>query len=154
MDEVDRPLLVWSRCCKEWLSHAHQAFPFLSSNTQSRSTIDPKQSFVIHNLSLSAQKNPQTTIAVTGLLVRQLCQLRSESLVFLCISPIAKAGSGDVGQLAGFALTGGEVLDEKRRISTSVYELRRFFIRRAFSISRSKLRSATNRFRRLFSSSK
>jgi hypothetical protein len=42
--------------------------------------------------------------------------------------PIAKAGSGDVDQLAGFTLTRGKLLHEERRIRASVYELSPFLL--------------------------
>ena len=41
-------------------------------------------------------------------------------------------------QLAGFSFGCGERLDQKRRIRTPVYELSPFFIKSAFSISRSR----------------
>jgi hypothetical protein len=147
-------LLIAPNRRERWLPYAHQPLPLLSLDAQTGRTINAKDPFVIYNLPVSAQKNSKAAIAVTRLFVRQLCQLLFERIVLIGIGPIAKTRTGDVDQLAGFALTCGELLHQERRICASLYELSPFFIKSAFSISRSKLRSATSRFNRLFSSSR
>jgi hypothetical protein len=152
--EVDGPLLVGPNRGEGWLPYSHQSLPLLSLDAQTSRTVHAKHSFMVHNLPFSAQENGEAAIPEARFLVRQLCQLLSERVVFVSVRSIPKTRACDVCQLAGFALTRGELLHQERRICASVYELSPFFVRSAFSISRSRLRSATSRFNRLFSSSR
>jgi hypothetical protein len=78
--------------------------------------------------------------------MRQFRQTPAQLVIFFRVRSIPKAGSSDVGQLAGFTLTRGELFDQIGRVRTPLYELSPFFISSAFSISRSRLKSATNFF--------
>jgi hypothetical protein len=109
---------------------------------------------VVYDRALAAQQNFQAAITVPRLLLRQRCEFLRQRAVPFFVPFVTERRSGNVGQLAGFALGRGECFNQKRRVRTPVYELNPVFISSAFNISRSRQTSATSFFSRLFSSSR
>jgi len=123
MQEVEGPLLVRRRTRSEGLTCAHQALALLPLHAQACSLIYPEDALVVHHISLPAQQHFQASISIPRLLLCQFGELLSKLVIFLFILFIPERGSGDVGQLAGGPLSRSAVLDEKRRVRATFYEL-------------------------------
>lgn len=109
---------------------------------------------MIHHFSLPPQQDSKPAVSIARLLMSKMRQLLFQLVVLFLVGPVSVTRPGYMRQLAGFALSGGEPFDEMRRVRAPIYELKPFFISRDFSISLSRASSATNFFRRPFSSSR
>src|SRR5580704_405134 len=152
MSEIQGPLLVSAAQYGARRSDAHTVFSLLPLQAQTRLAVHPPQPFMVHSLALTFHQHLQSPIAVSRLLSGQSHQLLSQRLIR---SPrlIPITAHCNRHQPAHPALTGSILRGKPARIRPPVYELNPFFAMTAFSISLSRLRSATRRFRREFSSS-
>ncbi len=151
MSEVECPLLVGPRQHRPRQADAYAVPALLPLQAQACFAIHPPQSLMVHSLALTLHQHLQPPISIARLLSGQPHQLLAQRLIG---SPrmIAITGYGNRQQPAYPALTGLVPCAEPVSIRPSVY-VRPFFAITAFSISLSRLRSATSRFRREFSSS-
>ena len=154
VNEVDGPLLIRRRGCYSLLPNAHQTFALPALHAEAGSLVNAEYAFMIDDFAVTTEQNTESPIAIPRLLLRQIGQPSLQKRVFFFVPPVAESGSCNACQLAGFAFGGGEVFQQIRRVRTPVYELRPFFISRAFSISRSRQTSARSFFSLPFSSSR
>src|SRR6185312_2906150 len=150
--KVQSPLLVCRRQLSQRRTRPHTVFALRARQAQSRCPIHPGQPLVIHRCSRSPQQHVQATIPIPRLLPRQLQHLTSQGFI-RSLALIAIAAHRQRQQPADPALADLVLLPQPARVRPPVYELSPFFAITAFSISRSRLRSATSFFSRPFSSS-
>jgi hypothetical protein len=154
VDEIEGPLLIGSgghECGRPDTRQTLAPAPF---HAQTRGPVNAKQALMVDTLAFAPQQNPEPAVAITWLVSGELAQSLLQCVVLFFVGLVTITRPGDMGELAGFALSGGECLDQMRRIRAPVYELSPFFITRAFGISLSSASSATSFFSRLFSSSR
>ena len=152
MGKIKRPLLVGSHQLWPRRSDANTMSTLLPLQAKPRLAIHPQQPLVVHSLSLTLHQYLQSPVPVARLLSGQLHQLLPEQFI-RSTRTVLVTRYRHRHQPAHPALTGFVLTVKPLRIRPPVYELRPFFAITAFSISLSRLRSATNRFKREFSSS-
>src|SRR5690242_5348558 len=118
---------------------------------QSRGTVHPLHTLVVHPHSLLSQQNAQTPVAVARLCVRQLHQLLLQLRVVFP-APVPVRRSRNLDQLAGMPLTGRKLLYQPLHFRSPHYEPKWFFLITDCNMSLSRLRSATSFLSRAFSS--
>src|SRR5271163_5257797 len=152
MSEIQGPFLVGGTQFRPRRSDAHTVPALLPLQAQPSFAILPPHSLMVHSLALALQQHLQSPIAVTWLLSGQPYQPFPQRLVRSPRSiPVTRHRNRHQPAYPAFA---GSILRSQPASSRpSVYELRPFFAITAFNISRSRLRSATRRLSREFSSS-
>src|SRR5262245_48853431 len=104
----------------------------------------------IDRLALASQQGGQTTVAITGIAMRQFLQALHNRTGRPGMLTIPAAGPAEVQQHASPTL-GELVLDEKPNSQAALWSAYHFFVSSSFMASISRSRSATRRFSREFS---
>src|SRR5690242_182293 len=152
MHKIHGPLLVCSCQRGPRKSRSQQALPSSPPDQQSRFPVHPIHPLVVHLHPFRFQLQLQPPVSPLRLFPRCFHQSRSQLLV---VPPahIPLARFRHMHQLADPPLAHQKMRVQPARFFLALYELHPFFSITAFSISLSRLKSATSFFSRPFSSS-
>src|SRR5229473_2226474 len=147
MHKVQRPLLVRSRHRNTRHARAHQAFPSLPPDHQSCFPVHPIHLLVVHVHPFRFQLQLQPPISPARLLSRRFHQPLAQCFI---VPPahIPATRLRHAHQPADAPLAHQKMLPQPVHFLPPLYELHPFFSITAFSMSLSRLRSATSFFSR------
>src|ERR1044072_180594 len=152
MHKIQCPLLVRSRHHRSRNTRSPQPFSPLPPDQQPRFPVHAIHFLVVHVQAFFFQLQLQAPVSPLRLLPRRFHQLRPQHFVVPAVHiPLARLRH--VQQLADPPLAHQKLAPQPAHFLLAFYELHPFFSITAFSISLSRLKSATSFFSRPFSSS-